>query len=166
MVEKVALERGFEIERCFAVSDIPDVSKKEKEYIDCFRKLAQKADAIYVTVHGGVSARSIPKMVEIANSQRIPTFSQSGSVEVKWGILASLSQAGFKYVGQFHAETFAKVFNGAKPRELDQIFEEPKKISINLKTAVAIGYDPPVDVLGAADEIFEDVESPLAQLPQ
>lgn len=166
MVEKVAQERGFQIERCYAVSDIPDVDKKEKEYVDCFRKLAQKADAIYVTVHGGVSARSIPEMVEIANSHRTPTFSQSGSVEVKWGILASLSQAGFKYVGQFHAETFAKVFNGAKPRELDQVFEEPKKISINLKTAVAIGYDPPVDVLGAADEIFEDIESPLAQLQQ
>ena len=166
MVEKVAQERGFEIERCYAVSDIPDVDKKEKEYVDCFRKLVQKADAIYVTVHGGVSARSIPEMVEIANSHRTPTFSQSGSVEVKWGILASLSQAGFKYVGQFHAETFAKVFNGAKPRELDQVFEEPKKISINLKTAVAIGYDPPVDVLAAADEIFEDIESPLAQIQQ
>jgi len=166
MVEKVAQERGFKIERCYAVSDIPDVDKKEKEYVDCFRKLAQKADAIYVTVHGGVSARSIPEMVEIANSHRTPTFSQSGSVEVKWGILASLSQAGFKYVGQFHAETFAKVFNGAKPNQLDQVFEEPKKISINLKTAVAIGYDPPVDVLGAADEIFEDIESPLAQLQQ
>ena len=166
MVEKVAKERNFEIERCYAVSDIADVDKKEKEYVDCFRQLAQKADAIYVTVHGGVSPRSIPQMVKIANSQRTPTFSQSGSEEVKWGILASLSQAGFKYVGQFHAETFAKVFNGAKPRALDQIFEEPKKISINLKTAVAIGYDPPVDVLGAADEIFEDIETPLAQLQQ
>jgi len=166
MVEKVAKERNFEIERCFAVSDISDVAKKEKEYVDCFRQLAQKADAIYVTVHGGVSAHSIPEMVAIANSHRTPTFSQSGSEEVKWGILASLSQAGFKYVGQFHAETFAKVFNGAMPRVLDQVFEEPKKISINLKTAVAIGYDPPVDVLGAADEIFEDIESPLAQLQQ
>ena len=162
-VEKVAKERGFEIIRCFAVSDIADVDKKEKEYIDCFRNLTQKADAIYVTVHGGVSARSIPKMVEIANSHRTPTFSQSGSEEVKWGILASLSQAGFKYVGQFHAETFAKVFNGAKPRDLDQIFEEPKKISINLKTAVSIGYDPPVDVLAAADEIYQEIESSIAQ---
>jgi len=166
MVEKVAKERKFGIERCYAVSDIADVDKKEKEYIDCFSKLVQKADAIYVTVHGGVSAHSIPEMVAIANSHRTPTFSQSGSEEVKYGILASLSQAGFKYVGQFHAETFAKVFNGAKPRALDQVFEEPKKISINLKTAVAIGYDPPVEVLGAADEIFEDIETPLAQLQQ
>ena len=161
-LEKVAKERSFEIERCYAVSDIADVDKKEKEYINCFRQLAEKADAMYVTLHGGVSARSIPHLVEIANSLRIPTFSQSGSSEVKLGILASLSQAGFKYVGQFHAETFTKVFNGAKPRDLDQIFEEPKKISINLKTAVAIGYDPPVDVLAAADEIFQEIEQASA----
>ena len=161
MVEKVAKERNFEIEKCYALSDIPDVNQKEKEYIDCFRKLAQRSDAIYVTVHGGVSSRSIPELVKIANSHRIPTFSQSRSEEVKWGILACLSQAGFKYVGQFHAETFAKVFNGAKPRDLDQVFEEPKKIAINLKTAVAIGYDPPIEVLGAADEIYEEVETPL-----
>ena len=161
-VEKVAKERNFKIERCYAVSDIADVDRREKEFASCFEKLAQQADAIYVTVHGGVSARSIPHLVEVANSHRIPTFSQSGSEEVKWGILASLSQAGFKYVGQFHAETFAKVFNGAMPNDLDQVFEEPKKIAINLKTAVAIGYDPPVDVLGAADEIFQEIEQASA----
>ncbi|MDJ0783472.1 MAG: ABC transporter substrate binding protein [Desulfosarcinaceae bacterium] len=162
MVEKVAKERGFSIERCHAVSDIADVDKREAAYLGCFEKLSKKTDAIYVTVHGGVSARSIPKIVETATAQRIPTFSQSGSEEVKSGILACLSQAGFKYVGQFHAETFAKVFNGAKPNDLDQVFEEPKKIAINLKTAVAIGYDPPIEVLGAADEIYEEIEPTVA----
>ncbi|WP_246804064.1 ABC transporter substrate-binding protein [Desulfosarcina cetonica] len=157
MVEKVAKERGFQIERCFAVSDIADAEKREDAYVGCFEQLSMKTDAIYVTVHGGVSSRSIPKIVEIANAHLIPTFSQSGSEEVKRGILACLSQAGFKYVGQFHAETFAKVFNGAKPNDLDQVFEEPKKIAINLKTAIAIGYDPPIDVLGVADEIYEDI---------
>lgn len=157
MVEKVAQERGFNIERCNAVSDIADVDKREKEYINCLKKLSKSTDAIYVTVHGGVSARSIPHIVDITTAQRIPTFSQSGSGEVQSGILACLSQAGFKYVGQFHAETFAKVFNGAKPNELNQVFEEPKKIALNLKTAVAIGYDPTIDVLGAADEIYEEI---------
>ncbi len=163
MVEKVAKERNFDIERCFAVSDIADVDQREKEYVSCFNKLAQKADAIYVTVHGGVSTRSIPEIVTIATANRIPTFSQSGSVEVKSGVLACLSQAGFKYVGQFHAETFAKVFNGANPNDLDQVFQEPKKIAINLKTAVSIGYDPPIEILGAADEIYEDIEITLSK---
>lgn len=162
VVEKVAKERNFQIESCHAVSDIADVDKKEREYIDCVRKLAKSSDAFYVTLHGAVSARSIPEIVNITTANRIPTFSQSGSTEVKSGILACLSQAGFKYVGQFHAETFAKVFNGAKPNDLDQVFEEPKKIAINLKTAVAIGYDPSIEVLGAADEIYEDIEPALA----
>lgn len=162
VVEKVAKERNFQIERCHAVSDIADVDKKEREYIGCVRKIAKSSDAFYVTLHGAVSARSIPEIVNIATAHRIPTFSQSGSTEVKSGILACLSQAGFKYVGHFHAETFAKVFNGAKPNDLEQVFEEPKKIAINLKTAVAIGYDPPIEVLGAADEIYEDIEPALA----
>lgn len=162
VVENVAKERNFQIERCYAVSDIADTDKKESEYIDCVKKLAKKIDAFYVTVHGGVSARSISKIVDITTTHRIPTFSQSGSAEVKSGLLACLSQAGFKYVGQFHAETFAKVFNGANPNDLGQVFEEPKKIAINLKTAVAIGYDPPIEVLGAADEIYEDIVPSLA----
>ena len=104
--------------------------------------------------------RSIPELVKAANDFRVPTFSQSGSEEVKYGFLVSLSQAGFKYVGEFHAETFAKVFNGAMPNELDQLFEEPPKIAINLQTAQLIGFDPPVIILGAADEIFTETAGP------
>ena len=52
----------------------------------------------------------------------------------------------------------AKIFNGAKPRQLDQLFEEPPKIAINLKTAELIQYDPPVDVLGSADEIYTEIK--------
>ena len=47
------------------------------------------------------------------------------------------------------------------PNELEQLFEEPPKIAINLKTAELVGFDPPVVLLGAADEIFEDI--PTAQ---
>ena len=43
---------------------------------------------------------------------------------------------------------------------LEQLFEEPPKIAINLKTAELIGFDPPVDILLAADEIFQDIETP------
>ena len=160
IIEKVAAERDFKIVKCFTKSDIADTGLAEQSVKDCFGNLAQNADAIYVTVQGGVSLKSIPDLVRIANSHGIPTFSQSGSEEVKYGFLMSISQAGFKYVGQFHAETLGKVFNGATPRQLNQIFEEPKKIAINLKTAKAAGFDPPIDVLGAADEIYEEIVIP------
>ncbi|MBW2704876.1 MAG: ABC transporter substrate-binding protein [Deltaproteobacteria bacterium] len=160
IIEKVAAERDFKIVKCFTKSDIADTGLAEQSVKDCFGNLSQNADAIYVTVQGGVSLKSIPDLVRIANSHGIPTFSQSGSEEVKYGFLMSISQAGFKYVGQFQAETLGKVFNGATPRQLNQIFEEPKKIAINLKTAKAVGFDPPIDVLGAADEIYEEIVIP------
>ena len=160
MLEKLAKERKFELVRCYTKSDIADVTQAEKSVIDCFNRLVNEVDAIYVTVQGGVNKRSIPALVKIANEHKIPTFSQSGSEEVKDGFFVSLSQAGFKYIGEFHAETFAKVFNGAKPNQLDQLFQEPPKIAINMKTAEIIGFDPPVVLLGAADEIYRTIQKP------
>ncbi len=160
VVEKMAADRDFKVVSCYTKSDIADASQAEKSVEKCFHELASKVDAIYVTQQGGITPRSIPNLVAIANQYRIPTFSQSGSEEVKHGFLVSISQAGFKYIGEFHAETFAKVFNGAKPNQLDQLFEEPPKIAINLKSAEIIGFDPPVVLLGAADEIYRTIDPP------
>lgn len=160
VVERLSRERGFEVVRCYTQSDISDISVAEQSVVDCFDELSTKVDAIYVTEQGGVTRRSIPKLVEIANRHHIATFSQAGSNDVRFGVLASLSQKGFKYVGQFHATTFAQVFNGAEPNQLNQLFEEPPKIAINLKTAELIGFDPPVVLIGAADEIYDQIAMP------
>jgi ABC-type uncharacterized transport system substrate-binding protein len=159
-IEKVSSERGFQVVRCHTKSDIADTRLAEESVLQCFNELSKSADAIYVTQQGGINSRSIPELVKIANQNHIPTFSQSGSEEVKYGFLTSISQAGFKYVGEFHAGVIAKVFNGAKPNQLDQLFEEPPKIAINLKTAELIGFDPPVVLLGAADEIYREIAVP------
>ena len=161
LVEKVAKDRGFEIVRCFSLDEsIDDAKARDESVKKCFNELIGKADALYVTVQGGVNENTIPELVRIANEHHIPTFSQSGSSEVKYGFLLSISQAGFKYVGEFHAETIAKIFNGAKPGQLKQLFEEPPKIAINLKTAEAISFNPPILLLGATDEIFNEISSP------
>ena len=154
VIEKVAGERGFEIVGCQTKTDIAEASEAEQSVINCFSELAGKVDAIYVTSQQGVTMQSIPKLVQLANEANIPTFSQSGSAEVKLGFLVSISRAGFRYVGEYHAMTIAKIFNGAEPNQLTQLFEEPPKIALNLKTAESIGFDPPIVILGAADEIY------------
>lgn len=161
-IENVSQEMGFEIVSCHTNvgENSTDVSLANERMKECFHELGNTADAMYVTLHLGVNSESIPELVEIANASRIPTFSQSGSNEVKTGFLLSIAGSSFKYVGQFYAETIAKVFNGAAPRQLEQLFEGPPKIAINLKTAEIIGYDPPVDVLGASDEIYMEIEKP------
>ena len=157
-IEALAKTNDFEIVRCHTKSDISDKKLAEEGVIRCFSELVKDADAIYVTQQGGVNSRSIPLLVEITNKNKIPTFSQSGAGEVSYGVLASLSRAGYKYVGRFHAETIAKVFNGAQPNQLNQLYEEPPKIALNLKTAEIIGFDPPIVLLGATDEFFEEIK--------
>lgn len=157
-IEALSKTHGFKIVRCHTQSDISDKKLAEEGVINCFNELVKDADAIYVTQQGGVNSSSIPVLVEIANKHKIPTFSQSGAREVNYGVLASLSRAGYKYVGRFHAQTIAKVLNGALPNQLNQLFEEPPKIALNLKTAEIIGFDPPIVLMGATDEFFEEIK--------
>lgn len=159
-IEDVSKEHGFDLVRCYTIDDVPDRKIAEESVRKCFRELSKEAEAIYVTQQNGINKNNISDIVEIAIDNKIPTFSQAGAAEVRNGFLMSISQAGYKYVGKFQAEIIAKILNGAKPRSLNQIFEDPPKIAINLKTAEAIGYDPPVDVLGAADEIYQDIHHP------
>ena len=157
-VEALASELGYQVVPCHTKSDVADKALAEASVVQCFGELAQKADAIYVTVQGGVSAKTLPELVKITLDKDIPTFSQTGSDEVRQGLLMSISLAGYKYVGQFYARTIAQILNGTPPRKIAQVFEDPPKIAINMKTAEEIQFDPPVDMLLAADEIFEEIE--------
>ncbi len=160
VVEKVGQELGFEIVPCHTQSDIPNLDAAGQSVIECFERLVENVDAIYVTMQGGVRSESIPTLVETTNENRIPTFSQAGSEEVAYGFLASISQGNFEFVGKFNARTIAQIFNGAEPNQLVQRFEPPPKIAINLKTAELIHFDPPIILLGAADEIYNDIKVP------
>jgi len=156
-VEKVAKQAGFEIISCIAPwSNVPQ-QVTENKTAGCYTELAPKVDAVYITTHRGVNAQNLSNILAPLLEKKIPTFSMLGSDQVKQGVLMSIAQE-FKYVGEFHAEIIAKIFNGAKPRDLTQEWSGPTKIAINLETAKKIGYDPPFDVLMAADEIYIETE--------
>jgi ABC-type uncharacterized transport system substrate-binding protein len=157
-VEQVAKERGFTIVPCTTPLDVPDSNLAYKNLQTCHDKLADKVDALYLTENGGMRTDRMPQLLAPIFKNKIPTFSQAGSDDVRYGVLLSIAQAGFKYVGEYHAKIIGQILNGASPRKLSMIFEDPPKIAINLKTAELIGFDPPVDILMAADEIYENIE--------
>lgn len=159
-VEKVAADIGFEVVTCYTKSDISDTQIASQSVIRCFDELSEKVDAIYVTQQGGVNTESIPKLVEIANKNSIPTFSQLGSKEVQQGFLFSISRPGFRPAGLFLSATIAQILNGAKPRQLKQLFEDSPSIAINLKTAEIVGLYLYADILAAADTIYREIKNP------
>lgn len=159
-VEKVAADIGFDVVKCHTKSDISDTDIASQSVIRCFAELSHKVDAIYVTIQGGVNPESIPRLVAIANKNSIPTFSQLGAKEVQQGFLFSISRPGFKPAGLFLSATIAQILNGAKPRQLKQVFEETPSIAINLKTAEIVGLYLYADILAAADTIYREIKNP------
>jgi ABC-type uncharacterized transport system substrate-binding protein len=155
-VEEIAKERGFDIVRCQALFNGVSKEQAEEGAIRCYEQVSKDSDAIYVTVHRGVTLANMSRIMAPVIERKIPSFSMLGSNEVKYGVLMSVAQGNFSYVGQFHAETIARVFNGAKPRDLEQRWSTPPKIAINLDTARKIGFEPPVDLMLSADEVYEE----------
>ncbi|MBN3563603.1 ABC transporter substrate-binding protein [Aliamphritea spongicola] len=155
--QRLAKRRGFTLVPCYTLSDISDTRQAEASVIDCFKTLVKNTDAIYVTTQGGITDNSLPRLISIVNQHKIPTFSQNGGREVRQGILMSISQAGHRAVGDFHAMTMGKIFNGAKPNQLPQLFVEPVRMAVNLKSAELVGYQPPLLLLGASDEIYRTI---------
>lgn len=154
-IRKVARERNFEILECHTLSGSSEESLNRM--IQCARELAAKADAFYLVEQATVTPDTLSKILDPLNLNKIPTFSQSGSGDVRQGVLLSVAGTSYKGVGKFHAETIAKIINGAKPRDLDQVFEAPIKIAFNLSTAKIIGLKEEVyDVIsGVVDEVYE-----------
>jgi len=154
--EQVAKELDFRLEHCHAPSSSIELEQVIDNAVKCYADLAKRhVDAVYVTIHRGVTADSVKQIADLLLQARIPSFSMAGSREVEKGLLMSIAQADLSHVGLFHAETIARTLNGALPRELSQLWVAPPKIALNLSTSRRIGFDPPVDILLAADEVYE-----------
>jgi ABC-type uncharacterized transport system substrate-binding protein len=153
-VTAVGQELGFEVIPCHADAAGLPLESAAHNVLSCYSKLAPITDAVYVTENRGMTRDTVSAVAKMLREARVPSFSMLGAQEVKEGILLSLSEADYTYIGLFYAETIARILNGAQPRQLNQIWTDPEKFALNLATARAIGFDPPVDVLLAADELF------------
>ena len=161
MVERLAAERGFELITCHTLSDVTDQNKAEESVIRCFKELAEKVDAIYVTVQGGINSATIPELVKITNQYDIPTFSQSGHREVKMGYLMSLSGIdNLRREGLKLSTDMAAIFHGHLPGLLASKSVSSNRIILNLETAEQIGLYLDADLLAAADQIYWQIENP------
>ena len=125
----------------------------EAEYQRVFRSMEQdRADALMVsdeTEHFSYRAT----IIELAAKGRIPTiYSYREFVEVGGLMAYSIDQADmYRRV----ANLIDKIFRGANPGDIP--FYQPTKfeLSINLKTAKALGLEMPAMLLGRADEVIE-----------
>ena len=79
-------------------------------------------------------------------------------MQVKYGVLMSIARKNYGYFSPYYGETIAKILNGARPRDLNQVLREPLKLSINIETAKIIDYKVPNNVLKVADIVYDKIE--------
>ncbi len=160
-IETIAKERNFEVIECHVREHGVSTEETESDMISCARELAPKIDAFYFPASIGVTSDSLPHILAALNVYKIPTFSMSGVDQVRRGVLLSVALAKFEGAGKFYAETIAKIVHGAKPRGVNQIYEESVKIAFNAAAAMIIGLDPQTYnlLMGTAEEVYEEIET-------
>ncbi len=57
------------------------------------------------------------------------------------------------------AEYALKILGGADPGKLPMDVGRDFSISLNIEAATVVGYNPSIDILGAADQIFREIET-------
>ena len=154
-IRNIAEKRKFKIVEC--PIEMHNTNETQGPLaVQCSHELAPKIDAFYIPMMSAVNSKTLPKILSAMNAHKVPTFSQLGSEDVRHGVLLGISDsANFRGVGKFHAETIAKIINGAKPRELSQIYEFPRKIAFNKATAKMI--DLGADIYDLISEVAEEV---------
>lgn len=155
-IRQIAKERNFKIKIC----DISKLIECKNEYngacFICFDDLSKHTDAVFVTALLCADTAT-EKLASIFKKRKIPSFSLVGSKWVKKGILMSISSdSGYKGLSKYNANKFGEILNGTKPRDLNQLFEDPLDIAVNMETARIIGFKMPKGILKIATEVYEE----------
>jgi putative tryptophan/tyrosine transport system substrate-binding protein len=138
--------------RILGLDVVPHAIRRAEDIAPAFEAIKSQADALYVAVAALVNANR-EQIARSALGARLPTtFNESSWVEV-----GGLMSYGPNISNQFRrtAEIVDKILRGAKPGDIP--VEQPTKfeLSINLKTAKALGLTIPPALLATADEVIE-----------
>ncbi|HVF64242.1 MAG TPA: ABC transporter substrate-binding protein [Casimicrobiaceae bacterium] len=112
----------------------------------------QRVDALFIAAQPMISAQRA-RVVKLALDQRMPVVSAFDQL-TEAGLLLSYAS---RFVDDVRRAPYFidRIFRGAKPADLP--VEQPTRVylSVNLKTAKAIGVPIPASVLARADQVFE-----------
>jgi ABC-type uncharacterized transport system substrate-binding protein len=133
-----------------------DINLINKMLMQNTKSIINQIDAFYLTLQNGINTTTLPRLVELFNAHKIPTFYMGDSSFVKKGVLMSFT-VDYQSIGDFNARKIIKILKGAKPQSLEMIFEVKPRIAINLATANIIGYNPSVKTLKIVDEIYTSI---------
>ena len=127
--------------------------------------LPKEIDAVYVTPLLRLPQAELQALIEGLKVRKLPSFSYFGHSEVQQGILAGAApKSDFPRLARRSALAIQSILLGKDPGELPVFFSQEERLSINMRTARAIGFSPTWEQLIEAELIAEDANGPTRQL--
>ncbi len=158
-VVKESKKRGFEVIECHIQETDVSTEEATKQCLECFKRIAPQVDAFWISDLLGTQPQFLPKLMPVLLKYKIPTWTITEIPEhVKGGVLMGFPKQDFAEMSMFYAKTISKIFHGARPRDLDQIFKGQNLIAINTKTAELIDFKIPNSILRIAGEVYNEIE--------
>ncbi|SDN25458.1 ABC-type uncharacterized transport system, substrate-binding protein [Desulfonauticus submarinus] len=156
---EVAKEKGFKLIEYNKLSTAEELCECDKglDYL-----ISKGIDAFFISslVCFDWTKSDVQKLMNKLIKNKIPTFARDGSSYVQAGALMGFSSMDFSAMGDFLANMAIQIFKGKKPRDVNMIDRPSPKIAVNLETALKIGFDFPVTILIASDEIYDKIILP------
>ena len=157
VVEQLSKELGFELVVCKKDINGPDRETNFANYSQCIIDLAKECDAVYLTVGNGIDPENHYMQLKPLIDNKIPTFSQVGSIEVESGALLAMSETDLVESGQFEASAVEQIMHGREPGAISQYYYSPLSLSLNMHVARLMHWKPPFDLLIAVDRVYDSI---------
>ena len=124
-----------------------------EDFDEAFASMVRDPPDAILMVSDALTRLNRQRVYEFADEYRLPTTYEWASY-VREGGLSAYS-ADLDEIYDRAADLIDRILKGAKPADLP--FEQPTRfhLSINLKTAKALGITVPASVIARADEVFE-----------
>lgn len=151
-------ELGFDIEECHAAYSGVSEEESRQELLECYTDLAPKIDAVWISSHRGANPKFMPEILEPFMKNKTASWVELDYGSVHKGVLMGLSRENIEPTGKWSAEIMIKVLRGSSPGSLEQVYEIPHRISLNLKTAEIIGLELTEEQIKNAAETYENIE--------
>ncbi|APG27960.1 hypothetical protein A7E78_08995 [Syntrophotalea acetylenivorans] len=123
--------------------------------------LPKDIDAVYVTPLLRLPQTELQILIDGLKARGLPSFSYFGHSEVQQGILAGAApKSDFPRLARRTALTIQSILLGKDPGKLPVFFSQEDRLSINMRTARAIGFSPTWEQLIEAELIAEETNGP------
>ncbi|MCG8687485.1 MAG: hypothetical protein MI892_21595 [Desulfobacterales bacterium] len=117
-------------------------------------QVAPKVDVFYVQI-SNTFHKHFDLFLDAFEKYSVPSAGEP--IYIKKGLVIGIGRDKEEF-GRQCAEYAVKILNGADPGKLPMDVGKEFSFSLNIEAATLVGYNPSIDILGASDEIYKNIE--------